>query len=159
VLDIQSAAEAAEALRPIAGPAAEVLFSVGLLGASLLAGGVVPVATAYAASEAFGFRKGVGLDFRRAPVFYGLFSVLIVGGAAASLLSGVSLIPLLIGVQTLNGLLLPVVLCFMLLLAADRRLMGSLRNTPLQSALGWLTLVAVSLADVALLLSNGPNLF
>lgn len=159
VLDIQSAAEAAEALRPIAGPAAEVLFSVGLLGASLLAGGVVPVATAYAASEAFGFRKGVGLDFRRAPVFYGLFSVLVVGGAAASLLSGVPLIPLLIGVQTLNGLLLPVVLCFMLLLAADRRLMGSLRNTPVQSALGWLTLVAVSLADVALLLSNGPNLF
>ena len=158
VTDIQSAADAAQALQPIAGPGAEVLFSVGLLGASLLAGGVVPVATAYAASEAFGFRKGVGLDFRRAPVFYGLFSVLVAGGAVASLIPGVPLIPLLIGVQTLNGLLLPVVLGFMLLLAGDRRLMGNLRNTPLQSGLGWVTLVAVTIADLALLLSNGPAL-
>ena len=158
VTTIQSAAEAARALQPVAGPAAEVVFAIGLLGASLLAGGVVPVATAYSASEAFGFRKGVGLDFRRAPVFYGLFTVLIAGGAVASLAPGVSLIPLLIGVQAMNGLLLPVVLGFMLLLANDRRLMGNLRNTPLQSGLGWLTLLGVSLADLALLLSNGPAL-
>ncbi|TME86779.1 MAG: hypothetical protein E6I52_30775 [Chloroflexi bacterium] len=116
--------------------------------------GVVPVATAYSASEAFGFRKGVGLDFRRAPVFYGLFTVLLASGAAAALLPGIPLISLLIAVQTLNGLLLPVVLAFLLLLACDRRLMGSLRNTPVQSALGYLTLAAVTLADVALLVSN-----
>jgi Mn2+/Fe2+ NRAMP family transporter len=91
-------------------------------------------------------------------VFYGLFTVLIAGGAAASLLSGVPLIPLLIGVQTLNGLLLPVVLGLLLLLAGDRRLMGSLRNTPVQSGLGWATLIGVTVADGALLLSNGPVL-
>jgi Mn2+/Fe2+ NRAMP family transporter len=91
-------------------------------------------------------------------VFYGLFTALVAGGAVASLAPGVSLIPLLIGVQTMNGLLLPVVLGFMLLLAGDRRLMGNLRNTPLQSGLGWVTLLGVSLADLALLLSNGPAL-
>ena len=154
ITDIQSAAEAAKALEPVAGRAAETVFAIGLLGASLLAGGVVPVATAYSASEAFGFRKGVGLDFRRAPVFYGLFTVLLASGAAAALLPGIPLISLLIAVQTLNGLLLPVVLAFLLLLACDRRLMGSLRNTPVQSALGYLTLAAVTLADVALLVSN-----
>ena len=80
--------------------------------------------------------------------------MLLASGAAAALLPGIPLISLLIAVQTLNGLLLPVVLAFLLLLASDRRLMGSLRNTPIQSALGYLTLAAVTLADVALLVSN-----
>jgi Mn2+/Fe2+ NRAMP family transporter len=153
VIDISGAADAAQALRPIAGPAAEGLFAVGLIGASLLAAGVVPVATAYSVSEAFGFRKGVGLDFRRAPVFYGLFTALVAGGALASLIPNVPLIPLLVFVQMLNGLLLPVVLAFLLLVASDRRLMGSLRNNGLQAAIGWAMLIAVGVADAALLVS------
>ena len=151
--EIQSAAEAAQALAPVAGRGAETLFAIGLLGASLLAAGVVPVSTAYSVSEAFGFRKGVGLDFRRAPVFFGLFTLLIVCGAAAGLAPGVPLIPLLVAVQTLNGLLLPIVLVFLLRLASDRELMGGLRNAPLQNALGGLTLAAVVAADVALLVA------
>jgi Mn2+/Fe2+ NRAMP family transporter len=151
VRDVQSAADAAQALRPIAGDLAEELFGVGLLGASLLAGGVVPLATAYAVSEAFGFRKGVGLDFRRAPVFYGLFLALLGIGVAAAIWPIAGLIDLLVGVQVLNGCLLPVVLGFILVLASDRRLMGQLRNTRLQAALGWGTLVLVSLALLALL--------
>jgi NRAMP (natural resistance-associated macrophage protein)-like metal ion transporter len=154
VLDIQTARDAAQALQPVAGSAAAVLFAVGLLGASLLAAGVVPVATAYSATEAFGFRKGVGLDFRRAPVFYGLFTVLIAVGAVAALLPGVPLIPLLIDVQMLNGLLLPVVLTFLLLLSSDRRLMGGLRNTPVQSAVGWLTVLATGAVAAALVFAS-----
>jgi Mn2+/Fe2+ NRAMP family transporter len=125
-----------------------------LLGASLLAAGVVPLATAYSVSEAFGFRKGVGLDFRRAPVFYGLFSVLVVIGTGVALWPDIPLIGLLVGIQVLNGILLPVILTFMLLLAGDRRLMGSLRNTRLQSILGWATLVLVSGAVLVLLFSQ-----
>ena len=71
-----TAADAAKALEPVAGRAAEALFTIGLLGASLLAGAVLPLATAYALGEAFGFRKGVNLDFRRAGTFFGLFTVL-----------------------------------------------------------------------------------
>jgi Mn2+/Fe2+ NRAMP family transporter len=144
--DIQSATDAAQALRPIAGDLAGQLFGIGLLGASLLAGGIVPLATAYSVSEAFGFRKGVGLDFRRAPVFFGLFTVLLVVGAAVAIWPIASLVDLLVDVQVLNGCLLPIVLCFMLLLASDRRLMGKLRNSRLQAGLGWGTLALVSLA-------------
>src|SRR5205823_7961479 len=74
--DVESAAEAAQALAPVAGQYASALFGVGLLGASLLAAGVLPLATAYSVSEAFEFRKGVNLDFRRAPMFVGLFTAL-----------------------------------------------------------------------------------
>jgi Mn2+/Fe2+ NRAMP family transporter len=154
VTDIQSAADAAQALRPIAGDSAERLFAVGLLGASLLAAGVVPLATAYSVSEAFGFRKGVGLDFRRAPVFYGLFTGLIGIGVAVAAWPGIPLIGLLVGIQVLNGVLLPVILGFMLLLAGDLRLMGSLRNSTLQAVLGWGTLVLVSGAVVFLIVSQ-----
>lgn len=138
--DIPTAADAARALEPLAGPAAAGLFAVGLLGASLLAAAVVPLATAYAVSEAFGFRKGVGLDFRRAPIFYGLFTVLVFLAALVALLPGVPLFGLLVGIQALNGFLLPVVLVFMLLLAGDRRLMGRLVNSWPHKALGWGTL-------------------
>lgn len=150
IFDIGSAADAARALEPLAGPAALVLFAVGLLGASLLAGAVVPLATAFAVSEAFGFRKGFGLDYRRAPMFYGLFTALVAFGGLVALVPSVPIVSLLVGIQVLNGFLLPVVLGFILVLAADRRRMGKLANTWLQTALGGLTLVGVTLA-VALL--------
>jgi Mn2+/Fe2+ NRAMP family transporter len=156
--EIQSAADAAEALRPIAGDSAAGLFAVGLLGASLLAAGVVPLATAYSVSEAFGFRKGVDLDFRRAPVFFGLFTALIVIGAGVAEWPGIPLIGLLVGIQVLNGILLPVVLGFMLILAGDRRLMGSLRNSRLQALIGWATLVLVCGAVLVLLISQVTGL-
>lgn len=154
VTDIQSASDAAEALRPIAGDSAARLFAVGLLGASLLAAGVVPLATAYSVSEAFGFRKGVGLDFRRAPVFYGLFSVLILVGSGIALWPDIPIIGLLVGIQVLNGILLPIILGFILLLASDRRLMGTLRNTKVQAVLGWGTLLLVTGAVLVLLLNQ-----
>jgi Mn2+/Fe2+ NRAMP family transporter len=156
---INTAADAAQALQPVAGDAAQLLFAVGLLGASLLAAGVLPVATAYSVSEAFGFRKGVNLDFRRAPVFVGLFSVLLVLGAAIALLPGLPLIQLLVGIQVLNGVLLPIILVFLLLLINDRRLAGDLRNSRRYNVLGWGTLVLVTLAVATLLVSQTLSAF
>ena len=135
--EIESAADAARALEPVAGAAATQLFAVGLFGASMLAGAVLPLTTAYAVSEAFGFRKGVSLDFRRARFFLGLFTALVVVGAGVALLPRVPVIALLIGVQVLNGVLLPVILVFVLLLINDRRLVGDLKNSRLYNVLGW----------------------
>ncbi|HEY0583505.1 MAG TPA: divalent metal cation transporter, partial [Chloroflexota bacterium] len=145
--DIQTAEDAARALEPAAGPAAAAVFGIGLLGASLLAAGVLPLATAYSISEAFGFRRGVNLDFRRAPIFIGIFTVLVFFGAAIALLPGVPIIALLVGIQTLNGMLLPAVLVFILLLINDRRLVpDGLRNGLVYNVVGWGSVVLVGSA-------------
>src|SRR5262249_46303815 len=125
--EVNTAADAAQALAPVAGAAAQGLFAVGLLGASLLAAGALPVATAYSVSEGFGFPKRTNLAFRQAPIFVGLFSALLALGAAVALIPGLPLIQLLVGVQVLNGVLLPVILLFLLLLVNDARLAGDLR--------------------------------
>jgi Mn2+/Fe2+ NRAMP family transporter len=149
--EIETAADAAQALRPVAGDFATGLFAVGLLGASLLAAGVLPVATAYSVSEAFGFRKGVSLDYRRAPIFLRLFTVLIGGGALVALIPNIPVIQLLVMIQALNGILLPIILVFMLLLINDERLVGDLKNSRLANILGWGTFAFVSTAVLFLL--------
>jgi NRAMP (natural resistance-associated macrophage protein)-like metal ion transporter len=149
--DIETAADAARALEPAAGPAARSLFGVGLLGASMLAGAVLPLATAYAVSEVFGMPKGVSLDFRRAPIFFRLFSFLIFLGAGLSLVPGLPVIQWLVTVQVLNGILLPVMLIFILRLINDRHLMGPLKNSRLYNVLGWGTLLLISTAVVIML--------
>ena len=105
---------------------------------------MLPLATAYSVSEAFGFRKGVNLDFRRAPIFVGLFTALVLVGALVALIPGVPVVQLLVGVQVLNGMLLPIILVFVLILANDRRLTGALRNGRVSSVLGWGTFVLVT---------------
>ena len=142
--EIDNAAQAAQALAPVAGQYAFLLFAVGLLGASLLAAGVLPVATAYSVAEAFGFRKGVNLDFRRAPIFVGLFSGLVVLGAAVALIPGLPVFALLVAIQVVNALLLPVLLIFMLRLSDDRHLMGELVNGPRLRIAAWATALIVS---------------
>ncbi len=149
--NIDTAAQAAQALKPIAGPAATIVFAIGLLGAALLAAAVLPIATAYSVAETFGFRKGVNLDFRRGRLFFGLFIALLAVGAAVALIPGVPVIALLVGVQTLNGVLVPVMLLFMLLLANDAQLTGHLKNGRWDNILGWGTLVVVTLAVLVLL--------
>ena len=149
--DIQTAGDAAQALKPLVGDWAQALFAVGLLGASLLAAGVLPLATAYSVAEAFGFRKGVDLDFRRAPVFVGIFTALIALGAAVALIPNLPLIQLLVGIQVLNGMLLPVILVFLLLLINDRRLVGELKNGLVYNVLSWGTVILVTSAVVFLI--------
>jgi Mn2+/Fe2+ NRAMP family transporter len=149
--DITSAADAAKALEPVVGSAAKYLFAVGLLGASLLAGAVLPLATAYAVSEAFGVPKGVNLDFRRGRTFFTIFTALIVFGAAVALIPNVPIFPLLVGIQVLNGVLLPIILVFILLLINNERLTGDLKNTPIYNVLGWGTFALITTAVVVML--------
>jgi Mn2+/Fe2+ NRAMP family transporter len=157
--DIETAADAAKALQPVAGSAAMVLFAVGLLGASLLAGGVLPLATSYAISEAFGIPKGVNLDYRRGKVFFGLFTAFIVLGAAAALIPGVPIFPLLVGIQVLNGVLLPIILAFILILTNDEKLTGNLKNTAKTNVLGWATFALITLAVAVMLALQFDGLF
>ncbi len=157
--DIQTAADAAQALRPVVGAAAEKLFAVGLLGASLLAGAVLPLATAYAISEALGVPKGVNLDFRRARVFFTIFTALIVMGAGTALVPHVPVIKLLLWTQVLNGILLPIILVFILILINDKRLTGELKNTRLYNFLGWGTFAMITTAVVVMLGSQLLDLF
>jgi len=162
--DISPAADAASALQPVAGDAAQLLFAIGLVGASLIAAAVLPLATAYSVSETFGFRKGVDLDFRRAPIFLCIFTGLILLGAGLSLIPGLPVIQMLVLIQVLNGILLPIILLFLLLLANDRRLCGDLHNRWLSNTLGWGTFVMVTGAVLLLfgtqilgLLGIGPG--
>ncbi len=149
--ELGSAADAARALEPVAGSAAKTLFAVGLFGASMLAGAVLPLATAYAVSEVFGLPKGVSLDFRRARLFFGLFTAMIVIGALVSLIPNVPVIQWLLAVQVLNGVLLPIMVIFILRLINDAGLMGQLRNSRRYNLLGYGTLVLVSTAVAVML--------
>ncbi len=162
--EIETAADAAKALEPVVGHAAKALFAVGLLGAGLLAGAVLPLATSYAISEAFGVPKGVNLDFRRARIFFTIFTALIVFGAGVALIPGLPVIKLLLWVQVLNGILLPIILIFILKLINDKKLVGDLKNTRLYNILGWGTCAMITLAVSAMLGSQlldalGINLF
>jgi Mn2+/Fe2+ NRAMP family transporter len=156
---VQTAEDAAKALVPLMGNYAKALFGVGLLGASLLAGAVLPLATSYAIAEAFGLPKGVNLDFRRAPKFYTLFTALVIFGAGVALIPGVPVIRLLVAIQVLNGALLPVILVFILVLINDKRLTGDLKNTRLYNVLGWCTFALITSAVAVMLLGQLLQLF
>jgi NRAMP (natural resistance-associated macrophage protein)-like metal ion transporter len=147
---VNSASEAAEALGPLAGAQAKLLFGIGLFGASLLAATVMPLSTSYAICEAFGWEAGISKDFREAPVFMGLFTLLLVIGALVVLSPSVPLFPLILVSQNVNGLLLPIVLVFILKLAADRSLMGDQANSPVSHAIGIGTAVGASALSIAL---------
>lgn len=151
---LSSAAEAAKALEPVVGKAAVTLFSVGLFGASMLAAAVLPLATAYGVSEAFGLPKGISLDFRRAPLFFGLFTFILALGAVCALVPGLPVIQWLLFAQVLNGALLPVILVFVLRLSNDRRLVGDLKNSRLNNILGWGTFALITLAVIAMIASS-----
>jgi Mn2+/Fe2+ NRAMP family transporter len=125
----------------------------------LLAGAVLPLTTAYAVSEVFGMPKGVNLDFRRAPLFFGLFTGMIVLGTAVSLIPELPVIQWLVAVQVLNGILLPILLVFILRLINEERLMGELKNTRLYNILGWATFVLITGAVVIMLGSQLLTLF
>ena len=147
---IETAADAARALVPLAGEYAGLLFAVGLFGASMLAAGVLPLATAYSISEALGFEKGVSRSFREAPIFIGIFTFLIAVGALIAIIPGLPLIRVLVVTQFINGLLLPVMLVAILRLAGDRKLMGEYANGAVYNVLAWLTVAVVSALSLVL---------
>lgn len=151
-IHINNAADAARALRPLAGNYAEKLFAVGLFGASMLAAGVLPLATAYSVSEALGFEKGVSRSFREAPIFLGIFTFLVAVGAAIAVIPNLPLIRVLLVTQVINGLLLPVILFAVLRLVNNRELMGAHVNGPLYNIGAWLTAVIVTSLSLLLIL-------
>ncbi len=157
-IHIEDAATAATALIPFAGEFAYVLFAVGLLGASLLAAGVVPITTAFALSNAFGWESGVNHQFKDAPLFYLIFTSLILFGALITLSPAVSLIKLLVGLQVVNGILLPIQLYFMYRLANNANIMGKHRNGRLANTILLITIVAVGTAVAAFLLLSLKDL-
>ncbi|MBA3357631.1 MAG: divalent metal cation transporter [Pyrinomonadaceae bacterium] len=159
-IQINSAADAARALRPLAGNYAEALFGIGLFGASMLAAGVLPLATAYSVSEALGFEKGVSRSFREAPTFIGIFTFLVAVGAAIAVIPNLPLIQVLLVTQVINGLLLPVILFAILRLINNREIMGTHVNGPAYNIGAWLTAVIVTLLSLLLVLVTlFPQLF
>ena len=133
------AGDYARALAPVAGRFAALLFGAGLFGASVLGASVVPLSTAYAITEAFGWERGVGQRFGEAPAFFGIFTGLIAVAAAAVLLPGVPLVRMILFSQEVNGLILPAILLYMMVLVNDRRVMGAHVNGPLANVVSWLT--------------------
>ena len=151
-IQISTADEAAQALSPLAGRYAEALFGFGLFGASMLAAGVLPLATAYSISEALGYEKGLSRSFREAPIFLGVFTFLIAVGAAIAIVPNLPLFRVLLITQVINGLLLPVVLFAVLRLVNNRELMGAHVNGPLYNIAAWLTAIVVTILSLLFIL-------
>ncbi len=138
--DIGGAADAALALKPF-GPYAFLLFAAGLLNASVFAACIQPLSTAYTVCEGLGFESGVNFRFREAPIFYALFTLLILVGGGIVLIPGFPLIRAILWSQILNGILLPVVLYFMVKLVNQRRLMKEWTNGRLYNVVAWTAVV------------------
>ena len=152
--EIGSAADAALALGPVAGRAATVIFAAGLLAASLLGLATVPLTSAYSACEAFGFERGLSFRWREAPIFYGLLTFFVGASALFVVIPGLPLIQVMFLSQVFDGLLLPPILVFVMLLATDRARLGSLASGPIARTIGWSVTAAISLLSLALVVSQ-----
>jgi len=150
-LNIETAKDAALALGPLAGKYASTLFALGLLNASIFSAAILPLSTAYTVCEAFGWENSVSRDLKDAPIFFGIFTVLIILGAAIILLPIQSLIQAMLISQTFNGVLLPVILVTMLVLINDKRLMGKFANGRVFNLLAWATAIALILLATILI--------
>jgi len=152
--DIGSGADAAQALRPLAGEYAYLLFAAGLFNASLFAASILPISTAYAVCEGLGFESGLDKKFREAPVFYWLYTVLIVLGAAVLLVPRLPLVYVSVLSQVANGVVLPLVLVFMLLLTNDRELMGRYTNSRRFNITAWTTVVVMVVLTLLMMVTH-----
>ena len=148
---VETAEQAALALAPLAGQWAKQLFGIGLLGASLLAASVLPLATTYAVSEAFGWERGIDRSSTEAPMFYGIYTALIVLSSTFVLIPGLPLFPLMWLSQIANAVLLPAIMVFMLILANDVYLMKRWRNTRTNNWAAGTLAVLVTISTVAML--------
>ncbi len=152
-INVETAEQAAMALEPLAGAGARYLFTTGLLGASLLAASVLPLSTAYAICEAFGWERGLDQRSREAPLFYGLYVGIIVLSVIVVLIPGIPLFPIMWISQAVNAILLPVLLVLVLKLVNNRRVMGDWVNRRWQNVLAWALTGLIALVTVVLLTS------
>ncbi len=158
-IKLNDAADAAQALVPVVGVYAKYLFAIGLFGAAMLAMGVLPLATAYSLSEALGFEKGLSRSFREAPIFLGIFTTLIVFGVAVALIPNIPQFKLLLFTQCINGLLLPVLLTAIVILANNREIMGEYRNRFFHNVFAIGTTVIVSILSLLLIGKTIADMF
>jgi len=158
-ISVESAEQAAMVLEPLAGNWAKILFSAGLLGASLLAVAVLPLSTTYAICEAFGFERGLNRNYSEAPIFYFLYIAIITISVLIILIPGIPLFPIMWISQTLNAVLLPILLILALILTNNRQLMGKWKNKRIQNILAIVLTIFVSLVTVALLITSIIEIF
>jgi len=158
-IKLEDAADAAKALAPVVGEYAKYLFAVGLFGASMLAMGVLPLATAYSLSEALGFEKGLSRSFREAPIFLGIFTALIAIGAVFAVIPGIPQIRLLVFTQCINGLLLPVVLLAIVSLANNEEIMGEYKNSLVFNIFALAVTIVVSALSLLLIGKTIADMF
>jgi Mn2+/Fe2+ NRAMP family transporter len=151
---IETGADAAQALRPLAGEYAYLLFAGGLLNASLFAASILPISTAYAVCEGLGFESGLDKRFDEAPAFYWLYTALIVLGAGVLLIPRFPLFRFMVLSQVVNGILLPFVLVFMLLLVNDKELMGEHVNSRWYNVVSWATAGSMIALSIGLLIAQ-----
>jgi len=149
--NIADAKDAAQALRPLAGDYAYILFAMGLFNASLFAASILPLSTAYTVCEGLGFESGVGKTFGEAPVFYWLYTGLIVAGAGCILFPDLPLVKISILSQVINGIAIPPVLIFMLLLVNKKDLMGEFVNSRVYNVIAWATTMIMIVLTVVYL--------
>jgi len=152
---IESGADAAEALRPLAGDWAFLLFAAGLFNASLFAASILPISTAYAVCEGLGLESGLDKRFEEAPVFYWLYTALVVFGAGVVLLPGFPLFRVMVLSQVVNGVLLPFVLVFVLMLINDRELMGEHINSRWYNVVSWFAITVLAVLTIAMVVAQG----
>lgn len=145
---VNDAAKAAEALRPLAGPHAEALFGIGLIGASFLAACVLPGVTSSAICEAFGWERGNNRSMKEAPAYHGIVSAIIFLSALIVLIPHVNLFGIMMSAQVINGVLLPVLLIYMAKIASNRRVMGKHANGRIWNILTWFTIVMIIVLTV-----------
>ncbi len=153
-LRIDTASDAAIALGPVAGQYATTLFAFGLLNASVFSAAILPLSTAYVVCEALGWEMGVNRSLREAPVFFSIYTAMIVLGAGIILLPIPSLIQAMLSSQTLNGVLLPIILIVMLRLINNKRLMGKYVNGRIFNVLAWATVVILIILTLALVITS-----
>lgn len=153
-ISIETAKDVAIALRPLAGEYSSLLFGFGLLGASVLAAFVLPLSTSYAVCEAFGFEHGISKSYQDAPAFFGLYTVIIILGAAIVLWPGLSLYHVMLLTQVINGMLLPPILIFMVLIASKKSIMGEYANTPFFNVVSWIFTGILIVLTVLLMLGT-----
>jgi NRAMP (natural resistance-associated macrophage protein)-like metal ion transporter len=159
-LRVETAKDAALALGPLAGKYAQVLFAIGLLNASLFSASILPLSTAYSVCEAFGWESSLSREIKEAKVFFGIYTAMIVLGALVVLLPIKSLIQAMMLSQTLNGILLPVILIVMLRLINDRRLMGDFINGRILNIISWVSaVILIILAFILVILTLFPGMF
>ena len=153
--DIETAKDAAQALRPLANEYAYLLFAAGLFNASLFAASILPISTAYAVCEGLGLESGLDKRFEEAPAFYWLYTALIVFGAGVVLMPGFPLFRVMVLSQVVNGVLLPFVLVFVLFLINDRELMGDYTNPNWYNVVSWATITVMVALTVAMMFAQG----